>query len=262
MGWFCGGGGNKSTSTQTNQQSPEAQQAIKMALARLSGIEGQSFQPYTGDRYANFTPDQTGAFNSIRSFQNQPSAASESLTDETGRLGSISSYEDPYLKATLNPAFRDMRQQGAQQRIQIGNDAASAGAYGDSRHGIVEAQQRALEGRNAGDLSAKAHSDAFNTAMGLRAADRSSFAQGDQDQLQRALAQLGVGDRIQQQRQQPLDFRYQQYQQQQEFPFRQLDAALSFLTGQPVAKSTTETQTQQPNNWLAQLLGAGAGAFL
>lgn len=257
-----GFGGGGSTSTTTIKQDPSATAAAKLALQRVTGINNGQYKSYTGQRVAGFNPDQKDAFNMVRDFSTAPSVLSERLVDENGKLGKISDYMDPYVAATLTPAIRDMQKAGMQQRIGIGNNATSAGAFGDARHGIVEGMQMRGEQQDIGDLSAQKYSDAYNTAMSERGADRTSLAGGEQDRMQRALALLGVGDRQQQANQQGLDNKYQNYQSQQDYKFRQLDALLSFLTGNKTSQGSTTTTTPNSNNILAQLLGAAGGAFL
>lgn len=243
-------------------QDPNAAAAGKLALARVKGINAGKYQPYTGQRFAGFNPDQNSAMGMIRDFSSQPSVLSERLVDEGGKLGHISDYMDPYLANTLTPAIRDIQRAGTQQRIGIGNNATSAGAFGDARHGIAEGMQMRGEMSDVGDLSAQKYSDAYNTAMAERGADRSSMAGGEQDRMQRALALLGVGDRGQKQSQDKLDYRYQNFKEGQDYKFRQLDALLSFITGNKTSQGSTTTTSSNNSNWLMQLLGGAAGSFL
>jgi nitrogen regulatory protein PII-like uncharacterized protein len=256
-----GFGGGGQTSTTRIQQNPDAVKAGHMALTRVTGINNGKYRPYTGQRFEGFNNDQTGAMGMIRDFSRQPSVLSERLVDEGGKLGHISDYMDPYLANTLTPAIRDIQRAGTQQRVGIGNNATAAGAFGDARHGIAEGMQMRGEMSDVGDLSAQKYSDAYNTAMAERGADRTSMAGGEQDRMQRALALLGVGDRRQKQGQDKLDYRYQNFKEGQDYKFRQLDALLSFITGNKSAQGSTTT-TSGSNNWLAQLLGGAAGSLL
>lgn len=254
-----GGGGTTATSKMNN---PDAVAAGHLALARVKGINNTPYQAYGGQRVAGFDPDQTNAFNQVRSLSSAPSVLNERLVDEGGRLGKISDYIDPYVAQTLQPAIRNIQEAGQQQRMDIGDQAQSAHAFGDARHGIVEGMQMRDESRNIGDLSAQKYSDAYNTAMAERGADRTSLATGEQDRMQRALALLGVGDRGQAQQQKGLDTQFEEFQRKGEDPYRKLDAILSFLTGNPASRDVTTTTSNNNNNWLAQLLGGAAGAFI
>lgn len=258
---MCFGGG-KTTST-TQNQDPNVKAASKLALERARGINESVYKPYTGQRFAGFTPDQNNAFGMVRNLSSQPSALNQRLVDEGGSLGKISDYINPYIQNTLNPAIRDIDEAGARQRIGIGNNAQSAGAFGDARHGIVEGAQMRGQMQDIGDLSARTYSDAYNTAMSQRGADRTSMGAGQQEQMQKALALLGVGDRQQALTQQGLTAKQQDYEAGQEYKFRQLDSLLSFLTGNPTARQSTTQQTNaNPLSSLLSLLGAGAGAVL
>jgi len=103
---------------------------------------------------------------------------SQRLVDQ-GRLGSVNDYMNPFLQQALNPVIRDMQEAGQKQRVGIGANATAAGAFGDARHGIVEAEQMRGEQRNIGDLSSQAYMNAFNTAMAQREADLNRFLGAD-----------------------------------------------------------------------------------
>lgn len=255
MGWFCG----DNTTTQSTQPGALTKEAGGLALTRAKGINSASAPSYSGQRVADFTPNQTQAFNLVNQFATQPSPLNERVVDQGGRLGAISDYVDPYIAAVLGPQIREIQRAGAQQRIGIGDAAQGAHAYGDARHGVVESEQMRNEMQNIGDVTGQAYSNAWNNAMGLRGADRTSFGQGDQDVISRYLAMLGIGDRQQQQQQQQLDTSFQDWQTKNEWQFRQLDALLSFLTGNPTAQTVT---TKQPSSGVGGLVGAALGALL
>lgn len=100
-----------------------------------------------------------------------PSVGTERVVDETGRLGAIYDYMNPHTQNALQPAIQEIHEQGLRQRNDIGRGATMAGAFGDSRHGVVEGEQMRNEGRNVGELTYKGMNDAFNQAMQNRQSD-------------------------------------------------------------------------------------------
>lgn len=245
-------GTSESTGTTVSKLDPLTDRIKRIALGRGLDIMNQSFPGYDyRNRTAGFNPDQKSAFGLIRGF-NTPGQGR--IIDEGGSLGKISDYMNPYMDQAIAPALRDIRERGQVLRNDIGSTATMANAFGDARHGVVEGQQMEGEMQEVGDLSSQARAAAWNNAMGLRAGDRES-------QMANAMALLGVGQTQQQNQQQNLNARYEEYLRGVEWPFRGLDSILSILSGSPNAQQVTQTQ-QQPNNWLAQILGSLGGSFL
>jgi hypothetical protein len=161
---------------------------------------------------------------------------------------------DPYLKNALQPSIRDMQQAGQIQRNDIGDAATGAGAFGDARHGVAETGQMQMENQQIGDLTSRAYSNAYQTGMGMRASDLQRM---NQDQLNKALSLLGVGDQQQQNKQQTADAYYQEFLNAREWPFRQWDLFGGLMGGTPTAQTTT---VNSPNNWMQTLFGSLLGS--
>lgn len=249
---MCFGGSSENTTITTAQLDPLTEQIKKTALDRAMGILNQSYPGYDWKlRTAPLNTDHNAGFSAIRKLA-QP--GSQRIVDEGGPLGKISDYINPNLDSVLAPALRDVARSGAQQRNEIGAGATMANAFGDARHGVVEGEQMRGENEVVGDLSAEARNAAWNNAMALRTGDR-------QNMMDTAGALIGIGDKRQQLEQTGLDRRYEEFLRGSEWPFRQLDAILSILSGSPTARTETSS-TSQPNNWLMQLLGSLGGAFL
>ena len=162
------------------------QQAGQNAVTQASEFYGRPFSPYTGQRVAGMDPMTTGALGDLqaieapsmdmgqldeigalwRSLQNP-----ERVVDENGRLGAISDYTNPNVQATLNPALRAIDERVAQERMRVGNLRTNSGAYGDYRHGALEANLAGEHATAVGDVTARAHGDAYDKAMALRGSD-------------------------------------------------------------------------------------------
>jgi hypothetical protein len=261
---MCIGGDNKTK--QTNKiDDPVLLAAKNRALGLGLDIMNQTYPGYDASkRVAGFTPDQRAGFGAVKKYANSPlELSNERLVDENGQLGKIKDYMDPYLQNALQPSIRDMQQAGQIQRNDIGDAATSAGAYGDARHGVAETGQMQMENQQIGDLTSRAYSNAYQTGMGMRAADLGRFDQNtqleDQAALNRALSLLGVGDQQQQNAQQKADAYYQEFLNAREWPFRQWDIFGGLMGSTPTAQTQT---VSQPNNWLAAMLGSlGGSAF-
>jgi len=76
----------------------------------------------------------------------------------------IDAYMSPYIQSALNPTLREMATQNDALQNQINAQAAAGGAFGGSRHGIVNAEQNRNYGQAVGDVTSKAYQDAFERA--------------------------------------------------------------------------------------------------
>lgn len=76
----------------------------------------------------------------------------------------IDSYMNPYVSSALAPTLREMATQNAGLQNDINARAAAGGAFGGSRHGVINAEQNRNYGQAVGDVTSRAYSDAFEKA--------------------------------------------------------------------------------------------------
>ncbi len=279
--------GTSKTSSRTSTSFPKQfQPLVAQATEKATDIASSPYQPYGGDRVAEFSGDQTGAMDMVRQwasfvnpgetqqflkdatskYANWP-AYNERVVDEGGYLGNIMDYINPYITQAIQPAIRRIGESGARQRNEIDASATMAGAFGDAGHGILSAEQMTGENQVISDLSSKAYADAFGQSMQQRTADRDSRIATSERELDRMFSGaqfgnqnfydvmsllFGFGDRQQQQEQSQLDTQYEEFLRSGEWPFRGLDALTSVLSGAPTTQTTT---TKQPDNSLGGLIG-------
>lgn len=96
------------------------------------------------------------------------------LTDESGWLGSIAGDMNPYLEQILQPQIRELNKQAQIGRRDLADGATMSGAFGDARHGLLEGDIYDTTARNVADVTGQAYKDAFDSAMAMRAGDRSA----------------------------------------------------------------------------------------
>jgi hypothetical protein len=80
-------------------------------------------------------------------------------------------YQNPFEQQVLGAFQDDLARQTAIQQSANRAAAAGAGAFGGSRHGLVEAQTNEAAQRNLGQFSAGLRSQGFNTAAQLASQD-------------------------------------------------------------------------------------------
>ncbi len=115
------------------------------------------------------------------------------LTDETGYLGSIDSYVNPYLKQVLDPQIREIEDGLQRRRRDLGANAQMSGAFGDARHGVLEAGMYDDAAENIADVTGRTYAQSYDNAMGLRAADRDAAMAANANKATAASGIAGLG---------------------------------------------------------------------
>lgn len=229
-GRVCGGGGSggggPSTSTTTNQIDARFSPLIDYATQAAAGVQNAGFTPYSGQRYADMNGTQQAGIGMIqdRAINGDPTMTQANDTlQQTLRGGNT----NPYLDAMVAKA------QGGVMGNMAGMQARS-GSFGNS--GIAE-QGAAQMGKIATDMYGGAYaSDRANQMQALGLAPQyGNQTYTDAAQLMKA------GGQIQDQAQQQKDFNYNQFQEQQNLPYKQM-AAYSGLLGSSNAGSSSTTQ--------------------
>jgi hypothetical protein len=206
-------------------------------------------------------------------------------------------YMDPYAKNVVDyqkaQALRDFQIAQPMRQAQ----AVQQGAFGGSRSAIIDAEaQRSLNSQLQG-IEATGRQAAFQNAQqqferdqarrlqaqGMGEQSRQYGAglgmQGLQTGLQAAgqLGQLGqneygqrmgitqlqsqLGTQQQEQAQRPLDMAYQDFLNQQNYPYKQLGFMSDMIRGLPLGQQSTQSVYEGSGNAMSQLAGIGMGAY-
>jgi hypothetical protein len=210
---------------------------------------------------------------------------------QTGQFGAqASKYMDPYMQNVVDIQQREAQRQADIARTQSNATAVKSGAFGGSRQAIVDAEAARNLATQKGDIQARGLQDAysrgqnqFNVEQQLGEQSRQYGAglgmQGLQTALTGAgqLGQLGnqqfvqgmdinklqnaYGGQQQALRQQGLTQAYQDFQNEQNYPYKQLGFFSDMIRGMPVGQSSTRTM-YEPDPSMAQQIGAlGMGAY-
>lgn len=197
-------------------------------------------------------------------------------------------YMSPFLEQAMAPQLREAARASEIQRNQAQAQAVGQGAFGGSRQAIVEAERQRNLAQQQGDIRARGYQTAFDQAQQqfareqqLREQSRQYGAglglQGLQTALQGAgqMGQLGgqqfaqamdinklqnlYGGQQQAQAQAGLTQQYQDFLNQQRYPYQQLEFMSNLLRGTPMG--TVSTLYGAPSNTLGQIAGLGLGAY-
>jgi hypothetical protein len=276
-----GGGGAKTPQSQTvttvnipPELMPDVQANIGRARA-LTDINQNPWQQYAGPRFADINPLQQQYMRGTSNLgPSEELGYGTNLTGMAG-LGALNSgrfgqqeaqdYMSPYIQNVLDVQKNDAVRDYARGLPQLGANAARAGGIGGSRSAIAQSEaQRNLQ-NSMQNIDATGMQNAFSNAQQQYNSDQARRMQGlglalqggqQMGQLgqQRFDQQLGslnaqrvAGADLAQNRQQQLDASYQDFIDQQNYPYKQLGFMSDLLRGAPLAGGTSTVYGRGPN---------------
>jgi hypothetical protein len=258
----------------------------------IPGLVGQGYQPYDKQRVAGFSPLQQQGMEGIAGMKTAPEmdvasnmaglaglksgmAGTDYFSMATNPLA-MGSFMSPYMNNVIEQQKRGAIQDYRRQLPGIGAAAARVGGRGGSREALLQSEaNRNLQGQLQG-IEASGLQNAFQNAQQSQQFGANLGLQGLQQQLAAAgalgglgmqryqqgmgitQAQLGAGAQGQALEQEMLNQRYQDFINQQQFPYKQAEFGMGLLRGIP-ATGQTGTLYQQSPNLFAQIAGGGAG---
>jgi len=280
---------------------PYSEQLLGQTQA-LTDINQNPYQQYGGQMVADFTPMQQQAFNTVGNMQTAGQLGQGTDLANASGLGSImagqqygqqatdpnavSKYMNPYLQNTLQPAMQLLNQQYGIAGQQGQGAATKGGAFGGNRATLANSlnQQNQMLAQN--QLVGGAYNQAYNTAnqnmqtaaaQGLQGYGQANTAAGTLGQLGQsqynqqmgiAGAQQTAGAQQQAMNQQNLTNQYQNWLNQQNYPYKQLGFMSDVLHGTPTGGTTTTQSTATPPSMFSQIsgslggIGSLAGAYM
>lgn len=293
-------GSSGSGSTQTATSSTAPPQAVQDAYKNITSLAEQAasapLQQYSGPLLAGFTDQQNQGFQGINNAQNtlQPylNSASGLVNQGTQNIYSqlpqfnqqnVQQYENPYNQDVIQATLAQINQQNQQQQQQLTGNAIAQGAWGGDRaavaQGVLGGQQAMATNSTLAGLNSQNYQQALGEFNNQQATQLSALQnQAGLDlqgaglqgylgnaaltgQLGVANAQLQAGNQQQAQAQNALNIPYQQFLQQQAYPFQTTQFLANTLLGTAGTQGGTSTNTQpsQTGNTGAQIAGLGLG---
>lgn len=223
-----GGGSGGGGSSTTVQNIPDELKPLANAYTNKAiGLSTQNYNPYTQQRYASLNPLQTTGITGIA---NRALMGSQTMDNAEGNLNQL-------MGGSSNPYLGSMVQQAQDSVLSNFNTGAvNSGSFGNSG-------QQEMLARQLGNVATNMYGNAYNQ-------DRSNQLQaigmaptfGNQA-YQDAAQLINAGQTLQDQEQQNRDFSYQQFQEEQNLPYKQL-AAMAGVFGSNLGGSSTTTSSQ------------------
>jgi hypothetical protein len=276
------GGSKKKKTTQTYKPAGYVEGASQQAIGLGRQLGSQKYEAYGGQRVAGLSENEQMGMEMARDLAGistpyyQEAAGLARRGSQQFSQADMSQYMNPYIKQALDPAAREIRQEGQREAMALDSRAASMNAFGGSRAALMRAENRERTLQQVSDLYGKGYAQAYESAVNiwgderardLQAAGRiqdlgTAFQTAGQQDISTLMA-TGATDRLIQQAM--LDFDYKQFIEERDWGFRQLGGLISALEGTKGSTTTTQTtKSKESGGGLAQAIGVGAalvGAF-
>ena len=285
-------GSSGGTNTVTEESNPPADvtAAYNQVQQQATNVSAQPLQQYAGPLVAGFTPDQLSAMSTvdnstnvanpyINSASQLESAGSAPITPSALTGQDINQYLSPYLNEVGGSTEAQLGNLNAQQNQQLVGNAISSGAWGGDRSAVAQSdlagQQALNEAPTLANIYNTGYGQAVSTATGQQAtgvgaqeatgwltenAGSAEGALGTEAQntaLSGANAQLQTGGLQQQLAQEQLNIPYEQFQQEQAYPFQTTSYDAGIAEGIGSASGGTSSTSYPGASTLSQLGGLG-----
>jgi hypothetical protein len=240
----------------TNNLSPYVGPYVTEMLGRGQALASQPYQEFQGPLTAGITPLQQKAFEGIGALETPTMGA---FTPTTFGTEQATQYMNPYLMTALQPQIDEARRQAEIQRVADAGRLTRAGAFGGSRQAVMEAEGRRGLADRIARITGEGYRDAFNRAQQQFNVEQEREKAAQQMANQYGFEVLGgIGAAGAKQRaieQQGLSADIAQFEEERDFPYKQVQYMQSLLQGLPVeAQSVTYSQPST----LSKLLGGAS----
>lgn len=272
-----GSKGSKTTTSSSTSTTAPAQQAYDLysqLLSRAQGVANTPYQAYSGELTAPVNAQQQQGISNINS---AAGFAQPYITNAAGITQNAlntplntAQYMSPYTQQVVNATQAQFNNQNQQQQQQLTGNAIAQGALGGNRVGVAQAnlanQQQLAQAPTIANLYNQGYTTALQTAQQQQQAQLygaqnlgSLGIAGQNAALTGAGQQVNAGT-LQQQTQQAADLaNYQQFLQQQAYPFQttQWLAGIGTGVGSQLGGTTTSngSTTQPGQSWGSSILG-------
>ncbi len=272
-----GGGKGSNTTKSTFKLPPEFIKAYSESLGLARQAIQQPYTPYTGQLVAGLTPGQQQGISNIQASQGMALPFIQEgagLTREAARGITPELYQrfySPYVRDVANATQANLMESAAQQRSGLKSGAIGAGAFGGDRAGIAQAEMARQQNLANAQAMSNIYNQGYGQAMGLAGNQVQNLgAMGQQlagmgtgaqsSVLQGAQAQLAAGAQEQATNQAQLQAAYDQFLQQQSYPFQIAQYFANIAQGLGSTAGGTSSTTAPGPSAASQIMG-GVGAL-
>jgi hypothetical protein len=227
-------------------------------LGRGQAMANQPYQAYMGPLTAGPSAAESAAFQGIAGLS-IPTDQMGAYVPQQFTAESAQQYMNPYLMASLQPQIDEARRQAEMQRVQDAGRLTQAGAFGGSRQAVMESEGNRNLLQNLAGITGTGYASAYDRAM-----QQFNTEQGRQMEAQTAANTYGLAGLTKQAElggiergigQAGMDADRMQFEEERDFPFKQVQYMQSLLQGLPIAAQSYSYM--QPSQLSSVLSGAG-----
>jgi len=227
-------------------------------LGRGQAMANQPYQAYMGPLTAGPSAAESAAFQGIAGLS-IPTDQMGAYVPQQFTAESAQQYMNPYLMASLQPQIDEARRQAEIQRVQDAGRLTQAGAFGGSRQAVMESEGNRNLLQNLAGITGTGYASAYDRAM-----QQFNTEQGRQMEAQTAANTYGLAGLTKQAElggiergigQAGMDADRMQFEEERDFPFKQVQYMQSLLQNLPIAAQSYSYM--QPSQLSSVLSGAG-----
>lgn len=232
---------------QSSSLSPWAGPYVTQMLGQGAALANMPYTAYQGP----LTAGPSGVQQNV--FQGLAGLATPNISGSFTDAGVAQQYMNPYIQQALDPQIAEARRQADITRAQQSGRLGRAGAYGGGRQAVLEGELYSGLGRTLADITGRGYLDAYN-----QAANQYNIEQNRGLQALPLMMQAGEAQR--QIEQQGITADIAQFEQERDFPYKQVQYMQSLLQGLPI--STQSYQYAEPSALSNIMSGAGGIASI
>lgn len=267
-----GGSSGPTTSTVTQTNLPAyVQPYVTQMLGQAQSLVNQPYQQYQGQQTAGINPLQA------QGYQQMQQMAPSGMTGQAGALGGIAAtntfdsnaaqqYMSPYMQNVVDVQKRQAISDYGRELPSLGSNAARVNALGGTRNALVQAEAQRNLGNQLTNIQATGQQNAYQNAQNQYNQAQQQMLQGagllgsmgqQQYNQQMGIAQgnIAAGQGLQNIEQQMLNVPYQNYMNQLNYPYQQLNYISGLIHGLPMTGSMYQTN-QAPAPSISGILGS------
>lgn len=237
-----GGGSSGGTSTTTQEIPAELKPLATAYTNKAIGLEQQPYNPYTGQRYADLNTTQNLGIGMV---QDRALGGSQTMNNAEGALNQFigGGNTNPYLDQMVAKAQGSVVDQfNMMTKPQTEAAMVNSGSFGNSGLNQMLQQQQKGAADQMSDIATSMYGNAYNTDQANRMQAIGMAPTFGNAAYQDAAQLLNAGQMQQDQAQNNLDFGYQQFQEAENKPYKDL-AAMSGVFGSNLGGTSTTTQS-------------------
>jgi len=296
--YMDGGNDQPAAEQKASTELPEwAKPYAKDILAKgqaLTDVNQNPYQTYDQNRIAGFSPMQQQAMQNAQGMSVTPQTGEATAGATMAGLGGmnvagqanpygfqsqVGGYMNPYLQMSLAPQLAEANRQYDIGATKQQSAATQAGAFGGSREAIMAAENERNRNMGLNSIIGQGYNTAFNSAQnqynqglqnqlagyGLLNQSAANLGQLGQNQYGQQMGinqlQAQYGGQQQAQMQKGLDTSYQDFLNQQNYPYKQLGFMSDMIRGLPLGQQSTTQMYQAPPSAIQTAGALGLGAY-